>query len=274
MRLADSSLAFMKNMAPDNITSAFRCTGIYPLNSLIFGDHEFIPASITDQPVLVDDTDPQDVPAPATCTDAIPSTSGTSNDTETTVQQSTLHASTSLAEARKTDTEQHPQPSTSQGTTPQPSTSLITPMQILPLPKALPKKKSNRRKVRSAILTDTPRRRVLRMNRLRELPKTYARVPNQKKSNAQKTPVPADSSSSEGLGVESLQSDSDSPDEECAETEIVEQHQVASVKVGAFVLVNYVTRKQSNRLYVGQVVTQLEENFEVKFKRKVKGSAA
>lgn len=45
-----SATAFSRSMTPDNIHSAFRCTGIFPLNSMIFAEHEFISAGVTDQP--------------------------------------------------------------------------------------------------------------------------------------------------------------------------------------------------------------------------------
>ena len=41
--------AFTKSMPPKNISSGFRCTGTYPLNPLLFPDHEVVAANVTDQ---------------------------------------------------------------------------------------------------------------------------------------------------------------------------------------------------------------------------------
>ena len=50
------ALVFTKSMMPENILSCFQCTGICLLNSMIFADHEFIPASVTDQPLSLAET--------------------------------------------------------------------------------------------------------------------------------------------------------------------------------------------------------------------------
>ena len=39
-------------MTPVNTISGFRSTEIHPINSLIFGDHEFAPSTVTDQLML------------------------------------------------------------------------------------------------------------------------------------------------------------------------------------------------------------------------------
>ena len=45
--------------------------------------------------------------------------------------------------------------------------------------------------------------------------------------------------------------------------------QPKSVKTGTFVLVKYITNRQSSKLYVGQVIHPMEDKFEIKFMRKV-----
>ena len=113
--------AFLKSTAPVNIISGFRFTGIHPINSLIFGDHEFSPSTVTDQLMLNNKSQSIEPPPP-------------------------------LSYATNVEL-----------TTPQPSTSKVTfdkrvviPGQLLPLPKAAPRTKSNWQKVKSSILTDTP----------------------------------------------------------------------------------------------------------------------
>ena len=47
-----SGQAFQKAFTNENIVSAFRCTGLYPFNPHIFRDDAFLPAEVTDRPLL------------------------------------------------------------------------------------------------------------------------------------------------------------------------------------------------------------------------------
>lgn len=47
--LPDGS-AWLKAATPSNIISGFKVTGIWPFNSNVFGDEEFLPSSVTDRP--------------------------------------------------------------------------------------------------------------------------------------------------------------------------------------------------------------------------------
>lgn len=53
--------AFNLSMTSSNILSAFRCTGIYPLDTHVFGDHEFESAMVTDRPDSQEDCVDEDV---------------------------------------------------------------------------------------------------------------------------------------------------------------------------------------------------------------------
>ena len=44
-----SNKAFVKSCTLENITSSFRSTGIFPFNSEIFTEDEFLPSTVTDQ---------------------------------------------------------------------------------------------------------------------------------------------------------------------------------------------------------------------------------
>lgn len=57
-----ANFAFTQSMTPSNIESGFRTPGIYPPNRDIFGDDQFLPADVTDQP---NPTDLADRPYPA-----------------------------------------------------------------------------------------------------------------------------------------------------------------------------------------------------------------
>ncbi|XP_067931048.1 uncharacterized protein [Watersipora subatra] len=118
-----SATAFSKSMFAENINSAFRCTGVYPLNSMIFGGHDFISASVTDQPILVDQfvtetnhTQPE-TSGPQTNTPVLPILSFKSR------------SSTSLAEPQLSTSSAERQSST-WSTDPLPSTSFQDPQPI------------------------------------------------------------------------------------------------------------------------------------------------
>lgn len=264
-----SALAFTKSMTPENIMSGFRCTGIYPLNSLIFADHEFAPASVTDQPLEDVEADSSegiiqpDISQEEARPSFVPSMPSTS-------QPSTSH----VIRLPKTPQQPLTSPVTLSPAEPQPSTSRVTPMQICPLPKAGPRKATNRKKKKSAILTDTPEKNRLEKEaeeRKKKMQKKSG-VPDKKKSVKRKAPAEAQDSSSEEeeLAKELLASDSDSADEEQSQPD----DSTDNIKPGAFVLAKYVTAKRSNKFYVGQVKSVNDDVYELKFMRKVKGSAA
>lgn len=145
----------------------------------------------------------------------------------------------------------------------------VSPQQLLPLPKASTRKPSNRRKVTSAIITDTPEKERLekeiqdRLNKKRKKPRAARKLSTQKQQDS--------STEEEELPKGVLASDTDSP-EEMDETE----HEMATtdVKPGVYVLVKFVTKKKSSKFYVGEVKSEVGGSYEVRFMRKVKESAA
>lgn len=131
------NIAFPLAMTPSNITAGFRVSGICPFNEDIFDDSEFLPSSVTDRPPLTPQDEITHKLTPTCLTDA-------ANDPLT---QSAALASTSN------------QP--------------VTPEQVCPLPKAGPRKESNRgRKRRKAeLLTDTPVKNLLAAERCKRTKK-------------------------------------------------------------------------------------------------------
>ena len=80
------------------------------------------------------------------------------------------------------------------------------------------------------------------------------------------------SSEEEELAMEMLDTDSESPDDN--ESEADQELNTQNIKPGIYVLVKFVTSKQTNKFYVGETIAQTDANITVKFMRKVKDSAA
>ena len=120
-----SNKAFIKSCTLENITSSFRRTGIFPFNSEIFTEDEFLPFTVTDQVQNV--------------------YSG-----ETNIDASVLDSTEAAVQSKSTPASSNPGCSLEAV----PETSLIE--SIAPLPKARPRKIRRRKRVSSAIITRTP----------------------------------------------------------------------------------------------------------------------
>ena len=114
--------AMVNSMTPKNILSGFEKAGIYPVNSEIFQESDFVAAELTDRP------DPSEEPSS-------PSLLGPES-----------HPSTS--EVVRT-----PLPTTSCSTT-----EYVSPSELFPVPKAAPRKATTtgRKRGKTLVLTDTP----------------------------------------------------------------------------------------------------------------------
>ena len=147
--------AYMSAMTHNNILSGFRSTGIHPYNADIFPRDEFAPSSVTDRPNL-------DRPVPDDQRPPVASTSASADDQRHPV------ASTSAS----ADNQRSPVPSSSASAshdnlmpsaTPRDTqscswkTGYVSPSDILPFPKATPRKTQGKRKRgKTTILTNTP----------------------------------------------------------------------------------------------------------------------
>lgn len=245
-----SATAFSRSVTPENIHSAFKCTGIYPFNSMIFQDHEFISASVTDQPL------------PSAITEIEEQRNATVG--ETSISETV--SPPALTPVRQSVPDE-----------PQPSTSQITPQQILPLPKAGPRKPSNRRKVKSAIVTDTPEKERIEMENAERAAKKRPKVAASRRLSVKRkasTAAVCDSSTEEEeLAKEMVESDSDISEEENMELGEIDM-ECEDLKPGVYVLVRFITDKQNQKLYAGKIISKVNDYYEVRFMRKVKGSAA
>lgn len=146
--------AYLSAFSPQNITHGFLKTGIYPLNSNIFNDEEFLSSYVTDRPDPSQSSDGNELNLDK-------------ENTETTPPPSTQPLE--ALEENEVIIEQNIRPSphlTSSPTVAIPSTSrqqIISPEMIRPFSKAGPRQNTtrNNRKMSSAIVTDTPEKEKL-----------------------------------------------------------------------------------------------------------------
>ncbi|KAJ8349138.1 hypothetical protein SKAU_G00277270 [Synaphobranchus kaupii] len=171
---------------PRNITAGFRCTGIWPINPAIFSFEDFAPSFVTDRP---------EQSAATTTAAAVPasvpaSVSATQPETTTAVA---LPVSAGLVAAAPPAATSEPSRFPffrSSSCTAGPSTSfqLFSPEALQPYPKAGPRKgvtKGRKRKV-TAILTDTPVKKVLEEAEGKNEPKAKHKL-NINKKNTKET---------------------------------------------------------------------------------------
>lgn len=207
-----SNSAFTQAMTKSNITSGFRATGIYPYNADIFTDQDFVMAEVTDEPLPSEIRDLSDTEVTSSDESAIPCAP--------------------------------PMPSQS---TPNTSVCRVTPKEILPLPKAAKRKRSNRPVVRAGILTDTPEKDRLKAAKLQS--KT-------KRKRKTKLVPESETESEEDLPVQLT--DSESAESE-TESELGRDRNCDDLAIGKYVLVRYLTQQRSVKHFVG-IVNTIEED--------------
>ncbi|KAB0804365.1 hypothetical protein PPYR_01335 [Photinus pyralis] len=131
---------------PKNITSGFRCCGIWPFNRNIFSDDEFAPSSVTDRPLNTASAvgEKEAILCPA---------STSTSSIEMPLNDANLNIINIPCE-----------PSTPPKTSPIPPAAFYSPEEIRPLLKAdfsKPVKTNKRAKGKTAILTDTPEKNLI-----------------------------------------------------------------------------------------------------------------
>ena len=145
-----SAGVFAKAFSMTNILAGFRCTGIFPINCNVFAESEFMPASVTDRPVMHAAVDDQHCAA-ALIVEAptnVPSMEATVPTANSCISE---HDSSTLS--------QSPQPRNVE------DDDILT--SLCPLPKrklsACKRKKfpNHRKKVHASVLTDTPEKEQL-----------------------------------------------------------------------------------------------------------------
>jgi len=233
--------AYPKAMSPTNIISGFRVTGIWPLNSTIFTDDEFLTSYVTDRPnpTNVENSETAEIFNP------IPSTSGAS--VATTPKQ--------VAENQVGN--------------------IFSPKDILPFPKAPPRSSNlairGRKRAKSRILTETPEKAKIEEEfRQREEKKSKKSVEKQKKKVEvvkKKVLMSSSDEDSDQLSFHDSSSDSNflGQSSESETEEIVTAN--TNLHFNDFVIVKFPT-KRAIKYFIGKIEGLGENEIEVNFLRK------
>ena len=162
------STALIKANTPSNITSGFKKCGIYPFNSNIFEDFEFSPAHTTDLPHEVNEESAASVSSDAQTTPI--SAAGSEQPSTSAIRRRLAFAPV------------------------QADSEAFSPEIVRPLPKApdqTGQRKRGRKRLRTAILTDTPEKQAIMERKTKkavQLPKKPAKTKRPKRSKHQKAP--------------------------------------------------------------------------------------
>ena len=150
------AIAYANAVTPSNIQAGLKSTGIYPFNSQIFSDLDFLPGYVTDHNLLLP---------------AAGEAGTTSNKTPENLLKDQLFGNNEIANSTAAYIEQQPSASSDVAVNPskQGSGALssplfsrsesISPVQVRPFPKVQPRynnKRKRSRKRKSEILTDSP----------------------------------------------------------------------------------------------------------------------
>ncbi|KAK1893751.1 Tigger transposable element-derived protein 6 [Dissostichus eleginoides] len=241
--------AFLSAVKPRNITSGFKSTGIFPYNRDIFPEEAFAPSMVSDRP------NPELQPAstgPSTSDDPdgpLPADEPTAAD----ANPSTPRGPHGCASPADSDVPSRP--------------GYVSPREILPLPKCPPRAQTKRKRVKTAILTDTPEKQAIEKTNEERQKKLAGKKQNSKEKGKLKKKAPKrkiiDSSSEESDVPVPL--DDESPEDERSDPGNTD------LNVGDFVLVNFATKHRSLR-YVGMVKKVEDDEILTQFLRRIQGN--
>ena len=253
--------AFLTAVTPRNITSGFKSTGIFPFNCDIFREEAFAPSMVSDRPNP--EPQPGPMPGPSASDNPPPADEPPSADeplTDGNARPSgddgpvSSHACASPAALEMPRNARDP--------------GYISPSEILPLPKCPPRAQTKRKRVKTAILTDTPEKKIIEKAYEERQQKLAGKKQNSKekgkpKKKAPKKKIIIDSSSEDGDLPVPLEDDIESSEDE---SDPGNTH----LSVGDFVIVNFATKHRSLR-YVGMVEKVEGEEILTQFLRRIQG---
>lgn len=146
--------AYELSFTPKNILSGFKIAGIIPLNENIFEESEFLSSYVTDRPMTTNDNDSHNMP----------STSGESGHHKENASTSKTLSPETLNRLERP-------------CTPMPAITTTTPIMVRPLPKAGIRKTTHKRKKgKSLILTDTPVKDEIELQKTKKVKKAPSKA--------------------------------------------------------------------------------------------------
>lgn len=229
--------AFMSAMTPRNISSGFRSTGIFPYNRDVFSDAEFEPSMVSDRPNL----------------EQQPAAAGDAPMVSTSLSSELPSPGPAHACVSPSDTDLH--------------RNHVSPTEIVPLPKSQqPRKQTNRKRVKTRILTDTPEKLAIERAHEERKNKQKGKTERRLKRTQTQTKIAMESSSEE--------SDVAIPFDDTSEHESSSDERsepdVSDLVVGDFVIVKFASKCRSHH-YIGLVDSLTGNEVSARFLRRIRG---
>lgn len=259
-----SGKAYLRASTPMNIVSGFKKTGIFPYDENVFPDSHFLPAEVSNQgkEFAMDEDVGQDEHVDT----AVPPSASSQIDSTFT------NASTSLTPVRPSRSANDDIPSLSNNTShTNPTFVGLTPEQLRPYPKTKPRKSQpNRKRMRSAIITDSPVKNLLSKVKPSRQPNSSKSKPKPGKKIAflQSSPKDVASSSESEVDQELICDNSPEISSEEFSDDGLDTENVTLPQIGDYVIAKFV---QKRILYfVGKVVKDKDDDddYEISFLRK------
>ncbi|KAF5278025.1 hypothetical protein FQR65_LT15826 [Abscondita terminalis] len=247
--------AYLSSFTPKNIIKSFEKPGLWPINRLVFTDEDFISSAVTDREEVIETENMsvlQENSNSENGAEPIPTTSSSEGQEEFLPTASSIIDSSIIVDSTKCST----------------LTKLVSPEQIKPFPKALPRKKTARqRQGKSRIYTTTPEKvRLEEIAEKRNLKKIKQVSKKVKFDSKQKTQNIRSSSESESE-VEMSLSDSIN---DVSDEELLGLCDDDQLNVGDYIVVKFPTKRTVIH-FVGQITTIYNDTeMEVNFLRKKK----
>lgn len=254
--------AFLSAVTPRNITSGFKFTGIFPYNRDIFPEEAFAPSMVSDwpnpelQPASTgpSTSDGPDGPCPAD--DPPADEPPAADDLLADANPSTARGPHGCASPADSDVPCVPS-----------RPGYVAPHEILPLPKCPPRAQTKRKRVKTAILTDTPEKQTIQKAYEERQKKLAGKKQNGKEKGKPKKKAPKKKI------IDSSSEESDVPlplDDESSEDERSDPGNT-DLSVGDFVRVNFATKHRSLR-YIGMVEKVEDDEVLTQFLRRIQGN--
>lgn len=270
--------AYERTATVEKAIVSFRVTGIYPLDSTIFSEEDFLPSEVTEQ--NIDEIDEEHGVMVTFPGDNEPTANHVDHISDGSVQEppAIYEAEQEFPAIHETEQEFPAIPGSSRvGDFTLPisritvaNVTAVSPADIMPLPKLSKRRKRTKKGLKSTILTSTPNKLLLeeKANEKKNLVKQMSvkKVTKTLFSEEKDEKSKVDSGSSSQSDTEMSLHD-DSLDDISFEFEESEEDGNEEIVAGSYALVK-VYGKKSFRLFVAKILERVEEGFKVKFFKK------